>query len=67
MSMAKTSVRNLEVYVRYLGRKACITNSVGNFVMIDREELSDSEREVCENGGGYVPMSEMVYSALQWM
>lgn len=54
------------VYVRYVGTRACITNRSGGFVMIDREELNDSERALCEAGGGHFVMSDMVYTLLQW-
>lgn len=34
--------------------------------MIDREELNDQERAVCEQGGGYVILSDSLFSGLQW-
>lgn len=48
------------MYVRYLGNRACYTLPNENFLMVDREELSEEEKAVCEKGGGYVPYSEVV-------
>lgn len=45
------------MYVRYLGSKVCWTVPGGRFYVGDREELSDEERSVCDNGGGYLPLS----------
>lgn len=48
------------MYVRYLGSKACWTIPGGRFYIGDREELSDDEGSVCENGGGYLPLSAVI-------
>lgn len=45
------------MYVRYLGTKACWTLSDGRFYIGSREELNEKEKEVCDNGGGYLPLS----------
>jgi hypothetical protein len=48
------------MYVRYLGTKVCWTVSDGRFYIGSREELTDAEREVCDNGGGDMPLSSSV-------
>jgi hypothetical protein len=57
----------MKVYIRYVGTKVCITNESGGFVMVEREELSESEKNACDTGGEYVEMSDMVYATLRWM
>lgn len=48
-----------EMYVRYLGTKVCWTVE-GRFYIGSRDELNDEERRLCENGGGYLPLSDAV-------
>jgi hypothetical protein len=45
------------MYVRYLGPKVCWTVDDGRFYIGDRDELTDAERLVCEQGGGDLPLS----------
>lgn len=46
------------MYVRYIGSKVCYTIlDSGRFYMGDREELTDVERELCDRGGGELPLS----------
>lgn len=45
------------MFVRYLGNKACWTVSDGRFYIGSREELTDQERELCQSGGGDLPLS----------
>ena len=55
----------IEVYIRYLGDKVCLTRSNGKFLFCEREELTPKERKTCDNGGGYVRISETMLS-LVW-
>lgn len=48
------------MYVRYLGNRACYTLPNGSFLMVDRDELKEGEKVICEKGGGDVPYSDVV-------
>jgi hypothetical protein len=48
-------------YLRYLGTSACFTFCDERFIICQVCELSDSERAVCDSGGGYVMVTELLY------
>jgi hypothetical protein len=66
MTNEETTVAPTRCYVRYLGTRACFTNQHGGFLIVDRDELSDGERAVCERGGGYVILSDFVFGLIRW-
>ena len=51
----------MRAYLRYLGTAACFTFDDEQFVICQREELTESEVAVCERGGGYVTVSELIH------
>lgn len=55
-----TEQKQRMMFVRYVGTKACWTVDGGRFYMGERDELTEKEKEVCERGGGYMPLSSSV-------
>lgn len=50
------------MFVRYVGVKVCYTLPDGRFYITDREEATQAELEVCESGGGDMPLSDVINS-----
>ncbi len=50
-----------KMYVRYLGNKVCWTIlESGRFYMGECEELTPEEKQLCDAGGGELPVSTAI-------
>lgn len=51
-----------KMYVRYVGEGVCwtIMDETERFYVGSREELTEEERKVCDNGGGYMDLTTAV-------
>lgn len=50
----------MNMFVRYIGNRACWTVDGGRFYMGDKAELTEVEKALCDKGGGYLPLSVAV-------
>lgn len=56
------NIQDKTMYVRFIGSKACWTvmDETERFYIGDKDELTEEEYILCENGGGELPLSSSV-------